>query len=314
MSIISFNITVDDLDAVLALYDSIQVWRSPDASGDPTPFSEVTASDSLPAIVDGTVAGPWEINDLVLGVSLSNAETVSIVFEGSDPIDLATALRQINEAIPGLASENDGRLRLTSPLLGTGSSIALSGSAISVLGLSATKVNGRGPRLLLTSPTVTYRFRDYDGILTDYYKTRFYSSKTGAASAFSAVRQGAPQTIISEASLSLATIDLADGAGRPVVGRRIIFVPLGVQSLLQESVSYGILPTADRLIAVTDDRGHAELQLVRGHSFRVFFEGTGYHRDMVVPDQSSFDLLTILSTANDPFTIYQAPPSPIRLS
>lgn len=319
MAIISFDILVEDLEAVLALYDRVQVWRSPDEDGSPTPYAEITAAEDEPAVVDGSAAGTWSLNGLTLSVSLSGADAVDITFDGTNPFDLQTVLDQINDAIPEFASEVPGdpetnRVRLTSPLKGTGSTILLSGSACAVLGLSTTKASGKTHRIALTSPTVTYRFRDYDGLLNGWYKTRFYSTKTKAASDFSPPRQGAPQVVLSDALMSVATVDLIDGSGKPIVNRRVIFVPMGVQVIVDGDTNFGLLASVERLVATTNERGHASISLARGHTFRVFFEGSGYHREFVVPDTATFDLLTVLSTSPDPFSIVQVPPSPIRNS
>ena len=56
------------------------------------------------------------------------------------------------------------------------------------------------------------------------------------------------------------------------------------------------------------------MALVRGEKFKVFFEGSNYFREFVVPNVAEFDLLQILSTTPDPFTIVQMPAMPIRLS
>lgn len=319
MAIISFDILVEDLEAVLALYDRIQVWRSPDEDGAPTPYAEITAAEDAPAIIDGSVAGTWALDGTTLTISLSGADPVSVVFDGTNPMDLQTVLDQINDVIPEFASEVPGdpgtdRVRLTSPLKGTGATILLSGSACAVLGLNTVKEAGKTHRIALTNPTVSYRFRDYDGLLEGWYKTRFFSTKTGAASEYSTPRQGAPQTVLSDALMSVATVDLIDGSGKPLIGRRVIFVPMGVQVIGDGAINFGLLASVDRLVATTDTRGHASISLARGHTFRVFFEGTGYHREFVVPDTATFDLMTILSTKPDPFSIVQVPPSPIRNS
>jgi hypothetical protein len=98
------------------------------------------------------------------------------------------------------------------------------------------------------------------------------------------------------------------------VGRRIIFVPTGyVQTDGTDGNPFASLPSVDRIIAITDESGHAETPLLIGQDFRVFFEGTTFQRDFTVPDDD-FDLFTVLSAMPDPFTIVEAPPMPIRVS
>lgn len=322
MSIVTFFVNVPDLEGVLALYDRIQVWRSPDKTGAPTAYTEVTTSSSedTPAILDGSVAGPWNLNGMVLSIAANGADPVSVTFSGTNPFNLETVLEALESLVYVIAEEtptDTNKIRLRTRVAGTASSLLISGTAAAVLGLSTTKVNGKASRIVLTSPTEVYEFSDFDGNVDHWYKTRFSSSVSGATSEFSSPHQGAPDTVLSAGFLTKAIVDLIDGSGRPVVGRRIIFVPVSQSVIEDDTVNFGILAGVERLEAVTDNRGHAEINLVKGHTFRVFFEGTTYQREFVVPDPSPatfFDLLTVLSTAADPFSIVQAPPQPIRVS
>lgn len=315
MPVISLDVHVDDLDAVLALFDKVQVWRSETELGT---YAEITAASDLPAKLTGTVVGPWALSGKTLTITLNNADPINVTFTGTDPLPLNTVLQKINSLIPALATEsgsNTGLVMLTSPVLGTGSALQVSGNAAAVLGLSTTKVNGFAARISLVNPTTDYSFRDYDGDETFWYKTRYFSTVTGTVSSFSDPRQGNPQVVLPASVLSKAIVNLVDGAGRPVVKRRIIFVPTS-QVLVNDASSnlYGSLPGVDRLVAETDEKGNAEIDLVRGQTFRVFLEGTSYQREFVVPNASNFNLFTVLSTAPDPLSIVQAPPRPIRTS
>lgn len=313
MSVVSFNIFVDDLDSVLALFDVIEVWRSTDELGT---YSEITAPTPTPATLDGTTSGPWNLSSSTLAVVLNGADPVSVNFTGTDPLNLASVIAAINHVIPNLAKENPtqtNKIRLESPLTGTGSSIQVSGGAAIILGLSTLKINGFAARVGLTNPTDVYLFRDYDSLDSYWYKTRYLSTATNSVSSFSGPRQGNPKVVLSDSLLSKAVINLVDGSGHPVVDRRIIFVPTSNQLVTSVSNLFGSLVGVDRLVATTDSQGHAEIGLLKGQTFRVFFEGTSYQREFEVPD-TDFDLLTVLATFPDPFSIYQAPPMPIRSS
>lgn len=319
MPVQTLTVHVDDLDSVLAIFDQVQVWKSPDESGAPTPYVEITAPSATKATIDGTVQGPWNLSGKTLNIVLNNSDPQVIVFTGTDPLILTQVIAQINAIFPGLAKEvptDTNKLRLESPTTGTASSLLLSGNATGVLGLSTTKVNGKGPRINLTNPTTDYEFRDYDGLDTDWYKTRFFSSVTGSVSSFSLPTLGNPLTVLPNGALMRCLAYLSNGAGQPIVGRRIIFVP--VTAVLVDvggGVTYGSLPGFDRMTVVSDEKGYVEILLARGQTFRVFIEGTTVQREFVVPSSGTdFNLLTVLSTAPDPFSIVQAPPMPIRTS
>lgn len=314
MSIIEFTIHVDNPSQVTALFDRIQVWRSPTENGT---FLSITSDDPTPAILDGSIAGGWAVNGQTLSIVLNNADPKNVIFSGVNPIPLIEVLAQINAAIPGFAKEvptNTGKLRLQSPIAGTQSVIQVTGNAAATLGLSTNKVNGKAARPLISENTEDYNFRDYDGDNAFWYKTRYYSSVTLAVSDFSISRKGGTGTALSGSFLVVGKIALADSTGAPVVGRRVIFVPTGPQVINDGSGNnYGVLPSVDRIVAVTDGNGRASVSLVKGQRLKVFLEGTTFQREFVVPT-SDFDILTVASAQPDPLNIVNIPPFAIRVS
>lgn len=317
MSVVRLTTTLADLFATLALYDRIQYWRS--TSGKTGAYTEITSQEGTAATIVGTTNAPFTLDTLQLNISLNGADPVEIVFGADDPVNIVDLITKINTQFPvSIAApyEADTRkLQLTNPTVGTQSSIQLSGSALTALGL-VTTASGTAPRTLMGNRNTTYAFADYAGDPTFWYKSRFYSSLTGAVSAFSPPQQGGPLQVLSDSSLVLATVDLTDVTGAPVVGRRIIIVPSMMQRIANGSINFGLLPSGARIELTTDDAGHAETLLVVGSTVKVFFEGSGYSRECVVPalvdPATSIDLLAVLSTQPDPFSIIQAPPMPIR--
>jgi len=316
MTIIDFTINVDNAENISALYDRIQVWRSPDNL---IAYADITADDSTAASLDGSVMGPWAISGQELEVILDGADSSSVTFTGTNPLTLSQVLDQINAVFPDLASEvptDTGKIRLTSANTGTQSILELAGAAATTLGLSTVRKNGKAARPLLAATTQLYEFRDYDGDDLYYYKTRYYNSETGAVSGFSSPHQGNPSTDFPTSAFLLCFLYLADGTGKALVGRRIIFVPTGqVQVTDNANNVYGILTTVDRIEVSTNDVGYAEVSLAKGQTFKVFIEGSTLQRQFTVPSAgSSLNILTALTTADDPFTIVTAPPMPIRMS
>lgn len=317
MSVVRLTTTLADLFATLALYDRIEYWRS--TSGEGGSYTEITSQDGGPAILVGTQNAPFTLDTLQLNISLNGADPVEIVFGADDPVNIVDLITKINIQFPTpIASPyatDTRKLQLTNPTSGTQSSIQLSGSALTALGL-ATAASGTAPRTLMGNRNTTYGFADYVGDPTYWYKSRFYSSLTGAVSAFSPPQQGGPSQVLADGSLVKATVDLTDVIGAPVVGRRVIIVPSMLQQISNGSINFGLLPSGARIELTTDDSGHAETFLVIGSTIRVFFEGSGYARECVVPalqsPATSIDLIAILSTQPDPFDIVQAPPMPIR--
>lgn len=314
MSIIEFTIHVDNPAQISALFDKIQIWRSATQNGT---YFDITENEDTAGVLDGTVAGSWNLSGQQMTVILNQAPSQTITFTGTNPLPLISVLEQINAAFPGLASEvptQTGKVRLTSSLVGTQSSVQVTGAATTTLGLSNLKVNGKAARLLISPNTEDYLFRDYDGLESYWYKTRFFSSVTGAVSDYSAPRMGGPGTALSGSAVVIGKIALADSTGAPIVGRRIIFVPVSPQLVSDGGGNnYGVLPSVDRIIIYTDSNGRAQQALVKNQRLKVFIEGSTFQREFVVPT-ADFDILTVASAEPDPLNIMQAPPMPIRVS
>lgn len=314
MAIIEFSINVSNAIEVAALFDRIEVWRAATISGT---YSEITAMEDTAAFVDGSVAGSWTLSGKSLTAHLNNADPISFSFTGSDPFNLETALVQINAVFPALASEvptDTNRIRLSSSITGTQSSIDLAGTSLSVLGLPTTHINGQSARPLISANTETYLFRDYDGDANFWYKTRYVNTSTSAVSAFCDPFSGGPGTALSGSFVVTGKIALSDLTGAPIVGRRIILVPTGPQVIADGmGNNYGVLPSVDRITAVTDNSGKASITLVKGQRLKVFLEGTTFQREFVVPN-IDFDILTVATTQPDPLSIVVSPPFPIRVS
>jgi hypothetical protein len=316
MAAIFLTITVDDLSSALELYDRIQVWRS--TTGQNGTYNELTADFPEPAQATNTIASPWDLFNQSLNVNMSGADPVPIIFQQimGGTIRIEEVIAQINAVIPGLATvslDSNRLFTLRNPLTGTGSSLLFTGPAVGVLGLPTTKVSGKGSRISIGNANTVYRFKDLDGDSVFWYKWRFYSTKTKAVGSFSVPRLGDVSVLLPSENIAKASINLVDGSGRPISGRRVILVPVQPKSASNNNINYSVLPSNDRIIITTDEAGHAEIELLIGETFRVFFEGSGFAREFIVPN-AEFDLLSVLSTQPDPFSIAQSPPMPIRES
>lgn len=319
MSIITLDIHVDDPAEVVVLYNTIQIWRSPDESGSPTPYREIAAFERTSATVIGTVVGPWNLTGLPLIISFDGGPEKTILFTGSNPKNITDVIAAINAVIPGVASElgNTNKLKITSPITGTESSILITANAAaSVLGLASIKENGKGSYPLLSASTEEYKFVDFDGFDYFWYKTRFYNTETEAFSDFSEPRKGGVEDVIPPSNLMKCFLYLADGRGKPIIDRRIMIVPISSVQVTNDNLHvYTVLPSVDNIYMVTDELGYAEIMLIKGQTVKIFIEGTTFQREVSIPTSgSSLNLLTAAIAAPDPFTIIESPPIPIRNS
>jgi hypothetical protein len=221
--LISIQAQVSDITDVIALFDCLQFVRSTVGVGGT--YEEITAEEETPAQATGTISGPFAgLSGRILEIILSGGEALSVTFTAED---LRSTLEAINAVLADLAAEsgtNTGKVKITSPLKGSGSTLLLSGTALTILGLPSTKAVGKEARPLLTIPTEYYTLRDFDGDPAYYYKYRCYHSQTRVTGAFSSPIRYDPNLQYLDASkLSLAKMVWVRN-GRPVVKKRVRFV------------------------------------------------------------------------------------------
>lgn len=308
-NIIFIDLDIVDTEKTLLLFDSIQIWRSIDNI---EPYTQLTADEEIPAIADGTISGTWNLENTTLTIIKNSADPITMTFTGSNPFDLQTVINQINLKFPSIARQqgaNINKLRLVSDVVGLSSNLTISGSAVSILGLPTTKLIGKCHRVELTYPTNKYRFYDLDGAPTYYYKARFYNKLNKTVSPFTNPIRATIAPVLDNTQLVTASITLSDNVGNPIEGRRIILVPI----VTKRVSSIALLSTQDRIILKTNQFGFASTKLVKGTTIKCFFEGTGFEREIIVPD-TDFDILTATTQYPDPFNIVSPPPLLIRTS
>ena len=318
MSVIKLDIVVNDLAAMLALYNRIEVHRSITVEGGP--YVEITDPvGPTAAVLDGVLDAWGNLSGEVLSFHLDGEEDPTVVtLPILDPMPLQAIIDAINEEVEDVASEvptDTNRLRLTSPTTGTGSSIViLVGAVATALGLDTTKVNGKERRTRLIDPTTLYAFYDKDGADDFWYKTRFSNTENANISDFSDARQGNIDVIIPSAQLVTGSLTLVDGLGRPVVGRRLTFIPM--TSKMVPTTTAWVVPGFDaRVEVLTNEAGFASANLLQGQTYRVIIEGTSLMREFTAPSNAvPFDIMTIIGSAPDPFDIVQSPPRPIKVT
>lgn len=312
--IIVVKAEIPRIEEYIRLYDSIQVWRSID--GINGTYSQITSDEDAAALALGTVSGPFtSLANKVLNMSFSGGDNYVVTFPNSSSISLQTVLNTINAVLSGSAIENPnspGKVAIKSPLYGTSATILLSGNAASVLGLPTTKKSGTGARPRLTTPTQFYEFRDYQGDKSYFYKTRLYSSITKACGDFDSPVSYDPDKIVSSDLLSAMSFHWVGPDGKPVVNRRLRFVLLDANVVSVSSVNWAAVPGFEGVDATTDALGVATLNLLRNRTYTVYFENTPFSRTFTVPNESTFDLATVVSLTTDIFDVRQPAPLTIR--
>jgi len=310
---INLKIFAGDITAVLLSFDVIRVERS--ITGELGPYSELTAAVASSATLLGTGAAGFNVSGLTLEVKVNNNPNVIVTFTGTNPRTAAQVVDQINTALGGtIASDDVNRIRLTSLSTGTASKLEIiGGTALAALGFTVGQRDiGEEPYIVLIPGQENYQFVDNDGEDGYFYRSWFFNTVNSQESPRSAPFEGVPGTQISSGNLSLATVDLVDLSGRALPNRQITIYPVSVPLTVE---GFGVDLGRDGITMTTDNSGHAEVTLVRGARVKVVFDGTSFIRTIDVPDQSTFDLLTVLNTTDDQFdkaVILNLPAAPRR--
>lgn len=305
--LVQVTIPVANVSALLnAGFTHIEVWESTDQGN---LYHEVTASapgaavlTSLPGLTTFFMSGK------LLKVKVDGGAEQSITFSTVVPYWTPTQVaNRINEVVTDLASVSGQSVILTSPTTGRASTLEITYNDARDLGLGAGSFAvGVAGRVLLLSDTFVYIFTDPSGSQDYRYKWRFSANGVSPISDFS-IRVLGSEPPVDPDLVSIATATFLTMDGRPKQAS-IVIVSDGAPSLLG-----GFVVGSDQpLIVTADESGFLQVTLLRSTTVRVAIEGTAFVREIVVPDEDTFDLLSALSTAPDPFTVQTTLPYLIR--
>lgn len=300
------KIIVNDIEKIRLLYNRIQVFRS----SDNTTYTEITADDYMPAIINGSVSGPFNLTGTTLVIQKEN---LNYTFNFTKAYDTLSLISLINNTVGFTFASNtasNNKLTLESNIKGSGSWIQVSGTAASILGFSTVKVYGKGRRIDLTYPTTIYKFFDLSDVsLPSWYKIRLYSDLTNRVSDFSLPIQAVPPPILDPSLFVTGSLQLSDTNGNPIANNRIIITPIVYKTF----IGVGVLNYQKQIIGNTDQFGNFSIKLLKGIQVRVDIDGADIGREIAVPT-TDFNILTQISLSPDPMNIKEAPIYPIILS
>jgi len=316
MGVTTLNISVSGIDQVLVNFNVIRIKRSTTGIGGT--YSLLTAAAPAPATLTAPTAGNYDVVGKTLQFLIDQNPQVDLIFADppsppviGNPLTAAQAATQVNDAVgQTVAFDDSGTMRLTSTNTGLASKVEIvGGGAAAEFGwVAGDRDIGEEAHIALVSGQGLYTFTDADGDASYYYVAQFYNTTNYLTSADSAPFQGDAGTVVDASRLSLAKVDLIDGRGVALPDQSITFYG---QDPFLDVEGYQLTLTRRPITVVTDNTGHAEVSLVKGSRWKVIFEGTSFIREFTVPDSSSFDLLSLLGSAPDPFKIVevQFPPA-----
>lgn len=294
MATVKLEIYVADIAAVLSSYNVIEIQRSVTAPPSTTPV-DLTEDTAQPAVLIGSEVGPFDINAKILSFAV-NGITINVTFASSDPIAIADVVIEINTiltaaGIPATASDDGaGKLKLETDDDGTQYTLEIfSSTALAELGfIAGAKDNGEAAHITLVSGTEFYFFDDDSGLLSSYYRTRYYNDTYGTYSSWSDWFQGAVPAAVGSAHLIIGRVKLADLNGAALPNRKITLVNVFEPN---KKDGYGIFGKSIDL--ETDEFGMAGTALVKDSLVDIIFSGTSIIRRIRVPNTGTeFDLLS----------------------
>lgn len=304
---VQFTILVANNDSLMGLgHTRIEVWQSVD-SGDT--YEEITASTAQAALLLSAHAQTtFDMGGKLLKFIVDGGSEVSVSFSALTPNWTAQqVVDRINEVVPGLASLVVDQVKLTSPTTGRASSLEITYSDSTNLGFVLGKVFGKAPRITMVAATLTYLFSDVSGSSTARYRWRFSANGVNPISEFSAYVFGKEAPLISGGQLSVCSTTFVDLTGHPTKAKIVV-----VSDQNPSLVSGLSLTQLQPIVLTSGDDGFIQFTLVRGAKVRVAIEGTAFVREFIVPNAASFDLLTVMTAAPDPFTVQVPPPFLVR--
>lgn len=308
--VVQLSILVGNVADLISLgYTRIEVHQSKDEGNS---FQEITAPSALAATTDSFAPNTrFRMGGKMLRLKFDGGVEQEIAFSTVvDNWTTSQVVNRINEVVPGRAVAGpNGVVRLTSATLGRSSSIEITYNDADDLGWITGTVYGKAARLTLVGGTFSYVFPDVAGTSSDRYKWRYTANGASPISEFSAVvtDQSAPDLASGLLSIGVAKFYGPDGKAQQT---RLLVV---VDSVPQ-GVGAVFVGTSQPVIVNSDNQGFVQFSLIRGATVRVGIEGTSYIREFVVPNAPTFDLLTVMATATDPFTVQTTPPLLTRRS
>lgn len=278
-------IFVPDPASVLADYDSILVSKS--TTGPNGDFQAILSSSPRPAEITGTKPESFDMN----GKSLEfYADGIGITVPFTVETTAAQVANQITVFSGYPANDQGGYVRIRSNTSGLYSTMEIRNSTEGGVELGmyeGTEDMGEGQWIPLQLTQRLYVQDDPHSSNDYWYKYVFINSGTGIYSEPSIPFKAQPLGAIDPTNLIYGTGVIADTAGNPVAGKRIIvynrFIPTVVAGALVDGPQTAIYET--------DEEGLISIPFVHGSKISIGIEDTKLRRDIDVPTSGdSFDI------------------------
>jgi hypothetical protein len=288
-------------------FTTIEVYRSDD---DGLHYPSITSATPAPAFLETVEAhSTFRVGGKSVRFEVDGGVEKTVEFplltEYFTPALVADAF---NAVVADIAAVVGMKVVLTSASSGPNSSLVITYCDALELGFSAgDTARGSAAHIALNPAILLYVFSDVNGFGAARYAWRFSAGGANPKTELLGFVQGSnPPALGVNTALCQARFVGLDG--KPLKSR-IIIVSDAVQLVAGMALG-NELP----LVVDSDQYGYLEVPLVQGAKVRVAIEGTAYVREFTVPATATFDLLTMMAAAPDPFTVQVSAPFLIRRS
>ena len=292
-------IVLDTVDTTQ--FDVLEVQRSKlTANG---PYEEVTAATyegaRLPKGASGVVPDPAVSGPLVLanGMTLEfkiqgvSSRELTVTLSGSDPLSYGQVAQQIvaqsGQYLKSWATSS--QLIIETVEIGPQVTLEITGGdAAPALGLPIGVVaQGKRARHMLENDKNVYEFVDPYGSQLFFYRVRQRHSITGLLGTWVGPFQA--KGVPTQLEPIIGYVDMIDGSGRPLPDKEVLVYGKSSSQLIGGRV---VAPLSERRL--TDVKGRARFQLLRGQHVTVAIMGTDIVREVTVPTSEDVTLFNLL--------------------
>lgn len=292
-------ITVGDANERRALgFSCIEVWASTDEG---STYAEITAPTAQPASLPSFKANTmFALGGMALRFSLDGGAPFEVVFDVNHPYwTPMEVVARINQETP-CAEEVSGTVVITGGLSGRQGSVEV---LVDEGQLFQTRYRrGKDARPLLQQDVLVYPYTDLAGYQSIRYKWRFSHAGSNPISPFSERVMGDLEAS-SGVPVSIGTARFSGLDGRPLRRRLLV-------SMTQDPMSLGGALVGDSVTKQyeADETGFVQAPMAVGAKVKILIEGTAFVRDIIVPNVPTFDILTAMAAAPDPYSVQSTPP------
>lgn len=299
--VLRFPVYLPDVNTLLASGLEVIRWQKAESDSSFDEYLDVSSNMVAAATVTGTEKYPFDIVGET-AVFKVNRVSYEVTYTGTGTLSITDVVDQTNAVVPGLASSDVGKLKLTTSGSGVGESIQVTGSAAEILGFTDAVVWGKSLDLSLSTDVRSYEFVDPRGDDEAVYRYRLQSSDGIGYTDWVERGDVHDSSPLALSLLCAGFVRLVDADHTPLNDIDIIVTnPFSAEGVATVGSDYNIV--GSRQTFTTDEFGFGFVWIKRGQVIDITLETTGFNRRVTIPDQQDVNLLDPFLGSGDIFEV-----------